>query len=40
MREQNAGQVLKARTGLQDLTLCAFSTIDQKTILIVLDDLG
>ncbi len=38
--EQDAGQVLEPRARLQDLTLGAFTTIHQKTIFVVLDDLG
>jgi hypothetical protein len=38
--EQNAGKILKACTRLQDLALGALPAIDQKTILIVFNDLG
>ena len=35
MREQDARQALEARAGLQDLTLCAFAAVHQKTIFVV-----
>ena len=40
MREQDAGQIFEPHARLQDLTLCAFTAIDQKTIFIVFDNLG
>ena len=39
VRQQNASQIFKASARLQDLTLCAFTAIDQKPILIMFDDL-
>jgi len=39
MCEQNAREILKAHTRLQDLTLCALAAIDQETVFIVFDDL-
>src|SRR6266542_361816 len=39
MREQNAREISKTHTRLQNLTLCALTTIDQKTIFIMFDNL-
>ena len=38
--EEDAGEILKARTRLQDLALSPLSAIDQKPVFIMLDDLG
>src|SRR5688572_6994105 len=38
MREEDAREILKARARLQDLTLCPFTTIDEKTVFIMFDD--
>src|SRR5215216_4812878 len=40
MREKDAGEILKACTGLQDLALRPFTAIDQKAVFIMFDDLG
>ena len=40
MREQDLGQVLEPCARLQDLTLGTLTTIDQKTVFIMFDDLG
>ena len=39
VREEDARKILKARTRLQDLALSPLTAIDQKTILVMLDDL-
>jgi hypothetical protein len=39
VRKKDAGEILEARARLQDLALRALTAVDQKTILIVLDDL-
>ena len=40
VRKKDTSEILKARTRLQDLTLCPFTAIDQETIFIMFDDLG
>ena len=39
VRQQDARQVAETDARLQDLALRAFAAVDEKTILIVLDDL-
>jgi hypothetical protein len=39
VREQDACKVLETSARLQDLALCAFTAIDQKTIFVMFDDL-
>ena len=39
MCEEDAGEILKARSRLQDLALSPLSAVDQKTIFIMFDDL-
>ena len=38
MRQQDARQMPEADTGLQNLTLCAFAAVNEKTIFVVRDD--
>jgi hypothetical protein len=38
--EQDTGETLEPNTGLEYLALSALAAIDQKTILVVFDDLG
>jgi hypothetical protein len=40
MRQKNACEIFETDTRLQDLTLCALTAVDQKTVLIMFDDLG
>jgi hypothetical protein len=37
--QQDAGEILEARAGLQDLSLRPLAAIDQKAVFIVFDDL-
>ena len=38
MRKQDARQMPEADTGLQNLTLCAFAAVNEKTIFVMRDD--